>query len=267
MEYSTRGGGHGFSRVETETLHTEPFGAINTTVDGATGRLPGTADHQTPSPTPGGGCPTPTMPGSAQTPSRKLGSATRTKTASSSALKFTATLEDASVAISMDGRGRCMDNIFIERLWRPVKYQAVYLHELSDGFQVHRVIARWIEFYNTQRPLSALADSTPVEAYDKEMPMERQAEPAARPRLRRLNRNGRTCKTEPWRHDRTSGIHLNCAAPLSSQVAPPQSSYGTSSPRAFAPKWASSDATAASASSYGRSTSTRTRRSSCRMPL
>ena len=54
MEYSTRGGGgHGFSRVETETLHTGPLGAINTAVDGATGHLPGTADHQTPSPTPG----------------------------------------------------------------------------------------------------------------------------------------------------------------------------------------------------------------------
>ena len=74
-----------------------------------------------------------------------------------------------------------MDNIFIERLWRPMKYEAVYLHELSDGFQAQRVIARWIEFYNTQRPLSALADSTPTEAYDKEMPMERQAEPRRSP--------------------------------------------------------------------------------------
>ena len=45
-------------------------------------------------------------------------------------LEFTATLKDAGVAISMDGRGRCMDNIFIERLWRSLKYEAVYLHEL-----------------------------------------------------------------------------------------------------------------------------------------
>ena len=53
-------------------------------------------------------------------------------------LEFTATLKDAGVAISMDGRGRCMDNIFIERLWRSLKYEAVYLHELSDGFQAQR---------------------------------------------------------------------------------------------------------------------------------
>ena len=60
-------------------------------------------------------------------------------------LQFTDTLKDAGVAISMDGRGRCMDNIFIERLWRSLKYEAVYLHELSNGFQAQRVIARWME--------------------------------------------------------------------------------------------------------------------------
>ena len=70
-----------------------------------------------------------------------------------------------------------MDNIFIERLWRSLKYEAVYLHELSDGFQAQRVIARWMEFYNTQRPHSALADSTPAEAYEKGMLLEMQAEP------------------------------------------------------------------------------------------
>ena len=73
-----------------------------------------------------------------------------------------------------------MDNIFIERLWRSLKYEAVYLHELSDGFQAQRVIARWMEFYNTQRPHSALDGSTPAEAYEKGMLMEMQAE-ARRP--------------------------------------------------------------------------------------
>ena len=57
-----------------------------------------------------------------------------------------------------------------------MKYEAVYLHELSDGFQAQRVIARWMEFYNTQRPHSALNGSTAAEAYDKGMPMEMQAE-------------------------------------------------------------------------------------------
>ena len=91
-------------------------------------------------------------------------------------LEFTATLKDSGCAISMDGRGRCMDNIFIERLWRSMKYEAVYLHELSDGFQAQRVIARWMEFYNTQRPHSALENATPAEAYEKGMLPEMQAE-------------------------------------------------------------------------------------------
>ena len=63
-----------------------------------------------------------------------------------------------------------MDNIFIERLWRSLKYEAVYLHELTDGFQAQRVISRWMAFYDTQRPHSALADSTPAEAYERGMP-------------------------------------------------------------------------------------------------
>ena len=67
---------------------------------------------------------------------------------------FTGALKDADVAISMDGRGRYMDNIFIERLWRSLKYEAVYLHELTDGFKAERVIGEWIDFYNSalERP-------------------------------------------------------------------------------------------------------------------
>jgi putative transposase len=63
-------------------------------------------------------------------------------------LDFTGVLKDAEVTISMDGRGRCMDNIFIERLWRSMKYEAVYLHDLTDGFAAQRVIGEWIGFYN-----------------------------------------------------------------------------------------------------------------------
>ncbi len=78
---------------------------------------------------------------------------------------FTAVLKGAEVTISMDGRGRCMDNIFIERLWRSLKYEAVYLHELTDGFVAERVIGDWLAFYNGERPHSALAGRTPFEAY------------------------------------------------------------------------------------------------------
>lgn len=75
------------------------------------------------------------------------------------------TLTDAGVRISMDGRGRYLDNIFIERLWRSLKQEAIYLEEINDGFQARRVIKDWIAFYNTERPHSALDRLTPDDAY------------------------------------------------------------------------------------------------------
>ena len=78
---------------------------------------------------------------------------------------FTTTLSDAGIKISMDGRGRYLDNIFIERLWRSLKYEAIYLTEMTDGFKARRVIADWIDFYNTIRPHSALDGRTPHEEY------------------------------------------------------------------------------------------------------
>ena len=75
------------------------------------------------------------------------------------------TLTEADVKISMDGRGRYLDNIFIERLWRSLKQEAVYLRELTDGFVAERVIGEWITFYNTDRPHTALDKRTPDEAY------------------------------------------------------------------------------------------------------
>lgn len=80
-------------------------------------------------------------------------------------LEFTETLKEAGVRISMDGKGRWMDNIFIERLWRSLKYECVYLHELVTGSQARRAIDRWIDLYNHERPHSSLDDRTPIEAY------------------------------------------------------------------------------------------------------
>ena len=94
---------------------------------------------------------------------------------------FTGTLADVGVAISMDGRGRCMDNIFIERLWRSLKYEAVYLHELTDGLRAQRVIDDWIAFYNGERPHSALADRTPAEAYGLGRPVDMMDKASALP--------------------------------------------------------------------------------------
>ena len=68
----------------------------------------------------------------------------------------------------MDGRGRCLDNVFIARLWRSLKYEAVYLHELADGFAAEQVISEWMTFYSAARPHSALGGRTPAEAYREE---------------------------------------------------------------------------------------------------
>ena len=81
---------------------------------------------------------------------------------------FTDRVQAAGARCSMDGRGRCLDNVFIERLWRSLKYEAVYLHELSDGFAAEQVISEWMTFYSDVRPHSALGGCTPAEAYREE---------------------------------------------------------------------------------------------------
>ena len=75
---------------------------------------------------------------------------------------FTGALAKAGVAISMDSRGRWTDNVFIERLWRSLKYEEVYLKGYADGREAVRGIAAWIAFYNDRRPHQALADRTPM---------------------------------------------------------------------------------------------------------
>jgi len=75
---------------------------------------------------------------------------------------FTEVLIGAGVSISMDGRGRWMDNVFIERLWRSLKYEDVYLKGYADGREARAGIASWIAFYNTQRPHMALGHRTPM---------------------------------------------------------------------------------------------------------
>lgn len=94
---------------------------------------------------------------------------------------FTGVLKDAEITISMDGRGRCMDNIFIERLWRSLKYEAIYLHELTDGFVAERVIGEWIDFYNTERPHSSFDGRTPAEAYGNVRPVDMMDKPDGLP--------------------------------------------------------------------------------------
>jgi len=78
---------------------------------------------------------------------------------------FTKPLLDRSVAISMDGRGRYMDNIFVERLWRSVKYEEVYLKDYADVWEAEREISRYLRWYNEVRPHQALGYATPAQVY------------------------------------------------------------------------------------------------------
>jgi len=79
--------------------------------------------------------------------------------------RFTELLIEAGVRISMDGRGRWMDNVFIERLWRSLKYECVYLHAFETGSELRAGLLRWVGYYNGRRPHSALGGLTPDEAY------------------------------------------------------------------------------------------------------
>jgi putative transposase len=78
---------------------------------------------------------------------------------------WTDTLRRAGSRISMDGKGRCLDNIFIERLWRSLKYECVYLHAWETGSQAKAGIAQWMSFYNRQRPHTAHRGLTPAAVY------------------------------------------------------------------------------------------------------
>jgi putative transposase len=79
--------------------------------------------------------------------------------------EFTGTLKSFGVAISMDGRGRVQDNIFIERLWWTVKHRYLYLHSFDTGSQLRTGLKQWFTFYNSERSHQALDDMTPDEVY------------------------------------------------------------------------------------------------------
>jgi putative transposase len=76
--------------------------------------------------------------------------------------RFTAALEAKQIAVSMDGRGRCMDNIFIERLWRSLKYEEVYLKDYESVTEAHTGIERYFRFYNHERLHQSLDYRTPA---------------------------------------------------------------------------------------------------------
>ena len=83
---------------------------------------------------------------------------------------FTEVLEAREIAISMDGRGSWRDNVFVERLWRSIKYEEVYLHAYDSVGHAKAGLARYIDFYNTRRPHSSLDKKTPDEFYFATLP-------------------------------------------------------------------------------------------------
>jgi putative transposase len=84
---------------------------------------------------------------------------------------FTGLLLENAIAISMDGRGSWRDNVFVERLWRSVKYEEVYLHAYDSVGQARASLGRYLDFYNRKRPHSRLAARTPDRAYFDHLPL------------------------------------------------------------------------------------------------
>jgi len=88
---------------------------------------------------------------------------------------FTGTLKEADVTISMDGKGRCMDNIFIERLWRSVKYEEIYLKDYETVDELRKSLAKYFHFYNQERPHQSFGEATPLEVYRQGLTLSRDA--------------------------------------------------------------------------------------------
>ena len=78
---------------------------------------------------------------------------------------WTDRLRRSTIRISMDGKGRFLDNIFVERLWRSMKYECVYLHAWETGSEARAGIGKWMEFYNHKRPHSSLGGKPPAVVY------------------------------------------------------------------------------------------------------
>ena len=78
---------------------------------------------------------------------------------------FTSTLKEADIRISMDGRGRCFDNIFVERLWRSVKYEDIYLKEYETVPALFTGLDQYFSFYNQDRPHQSLDNQVPAEVF------------------------------------------------------------------------------------------------------
>ena len=83
---------------------------------------------------------------------------------------FTGRLKKEGIRISMDGKGRWRDNVFVERIWKSIKYEEVYLHAYASVSDARQSVSRYIDFYNTTRPHSSLKAQTPDQVYFNRLP-------------------------------------------------------------------------------------------------
>ncbi len=98
-------------------------------------------------------------------------SSTPTRASQFTGAAFTGVLANNGIAISMDGKGAWRDNVFVERLWRSVKYEEVYLRAYDSVSEARASIGRYLDFYNGRRPHSSLDGTTPDQAYFNPLPI------------------------------------------------------------------------------------------------
>jgi hypothetical protein len=122
------------------------------------------------------------------------------------ASSFTGRLEAAGVAIGMDGRGRALDNVFVERLWRSVKYEEAYLKDYADGWHAEDSLRSFFRFYCDERLHQSLAYRTPAAAYQKKG--------FKRPRARDENNSNRAQKKQPQTEPRSELRYSDRARPF-----------------------------------------------------
>jgi putative transposase len=125
--------------------------------------------------------------------------------------EFIAVLDRCGITVSMDGKGRCMDNIFIERLWRSLKYEEVYLHAYASVAEAKAGIGAWLSFYNEERQHQSLGYHTPRQIYDEACGYgdDRRCRPSALPPLPEPARKPGKCSpspTSPQAPPRTEGL-------------------------------------------------------------
>lgn len=126
---------------------------------------------------------------------------------------WTDRLRQMGVGISMDGKGRLLDNIFVERLWRALKYECVYLHARETGSHARTGVGKWMDFYNRKRPHSALGGQPPAMVYwqtiEQHQP-DQQVQSVAQFTSKSVQRSGSSSRRQPRGSPRSWAASSRC---------------------------------------------------------